>query len=149
MTSSQAGNRACSGPTPTSEVPDRSTLRHPGRGPEPTSWSGCQLGTPHHHSPCLVHHSPASQGRLGNSLDIESASHSLSGIMILGSHSCRRGFKAPALWSEPAGCTSRAWIVGGGAGRGVGVVFVNPRPSTDLLPITRGHRQVRKKDGAE
>lgn len=43
---------------------------------------------------------PSSQGQLRNNLDIESAPRSLSGVMILGSHSCSGGFKAPAQWSE-------------------------------------------------
>lgn len=40
------------------------------------------------------------QGQLCNNLDIECAPHSLSGVMILGSHSCSEGYKAPAQWSE-------------------------------------------------
>lgn len=62
----------------------------------PASWA-------HPRSPLSISapgSAPGSQGQLLNNLDIESALDSLSGVMILGSHSCSGGYKAPAQWSE-------------------------------------------------
>lgn len=87
---------------------------------------------------------PNSQGPLGNNRDIESAPDSLSWVMILGSHSCSRGFKAPAQWSEEQKALLELGPVVEGAEKEMRATPSGSHTALTHLPVIPGPLQVQK-----